>query len=58
MYSVLSPTDFNEKMHGHSLEPQFTDKYHTFPNPWNSTVAKEFNNPFFLMEDLNRNTYE
>jgi hypothetical protein len=31
----------------YSLEAQFTDKYHTFPNPWNSTVAKEFNNLFF-----------
>jgi len=45
-------------MHVHSLEPQFTDKYHTFPYLWNSTFAKEFNNPFFLLADLNRNTYE
>jgi hypothetical protein len=44
-------------MHVYFLEPQFTDKYHTFPNPWTSTVAKQFNNLHLLMAHLNANTY-
>ena len=49
---------FNKAMYAYFLEPQFTDKYHTFHSPRNCTVVTEFNNLTFLMEDLNKNIRE